>query len=354
MRQGQQYSPGLDALGMRQLTLARRLLPASSPAPGQINALLSALASPKWMLAFFIFAAISAVISMEHPEWITPVWMLPLGIFCLSLLAAMATNPRLRGDLPLLGLHLGLFALIVLFAAARLTYLDGHVSLERGQSFSGKLDIAEQGPWHFGKLPQLRFANDGFEETFRPGERWEVTANRIYWWNDAGQRQSASIGESRPLLLSGYRIYTTFNRGFSVHFQWENAAGEVELGNVQLRPGEHDLANEWLLPNGIKVWAMLQPQESLQILPGESRRNLGVGTLGHRLVIRHGEQRHVIARGESLDLPGGRLTYRKLDTWMGYRLVFDPTIHWLGAAGLFSVLCMVVYYGRLFIRKRAT
>lgn len=340
---------------MRQLTTEIVPVAEDKPRPAvQLSKVLDALASAKWMLAFFVFAAISAVVSMERPEWITPVWMVPLSIFCLSLVAAMAVNPRLRNDLPLLGLHLGLLVLIVLFATARLTYLDGHVALERGQSFSGKLDIVDHGPWHFGKLAELRFSNGGFEEAFRVGERWEMTASRIDWLNDAGQRKNASIGESRPLVLHGYRIYTTRNRGFSLSFFWEDEHGAQELGSVQLRPGEHDLANEWVLPNGMKVWAMLQPRESIQMQPGETRQNLGVNTLNHRLVIRHGDQRHVIDRGASVDLPGGRLTYQKLDSWMGYRLVFDPTVHWLGAAGLFSTLCMAMYYGRLFIRKRTS
>lgn len=309
------------------------------------------LASPRWMLAFFAFAAIGAIVSMEYPAWITPVWIMPLAIFAISLVAAMLTNPRLRHDLPLLGLHFGLLAFIILLLFARLTYLDGAVSLNRGSTFSGKLSVRENGPFHFGNLDSVRFTNDGFEETFRSGERWEMTANRVRWQDAGGREHQAVIGDHRPLVLNGYHIYTTRNRGFTVDFLWEDEHGGEEIGTVQLRFGEFDLANEWRLPNGQTVWAMLQPQTSIRLQPGDVRQNHGIQSLPHALVIRQGETRYVIGRGERVKLNGGWLSYRNLDAWMGYRLVFDPAMHWLGAAGVFAVTCMVMFYGRPFFKR---
>lgn len=314
--------------------------------------LLPWLASPRWMLAFFAFAGAAALVSMQRPEWITPVWVLPLGVFAISLLAALVTNPRLSHDLPLLGLHLGLLAFILLLLFSRLTYLDGVASLNRGGTFSGQLVTAEQGPWHYADPAQVRFTNEGFEETFRPGERWEMTANRVSWQDGAGGRQQALIGDHRPLILNGYHIYTTRHRGFTVGFLWESDKGEQEIGTVQLRYGDFDLANEWLLGEQ-KVWAMLQPEGTLKLQPGDQRRNLGAGELPHALILRQGDSRYVLSRGDRVRIPGGWLTYRSLDTWMGYRLVFDPAMHWLGAAGVFTVICMVLFYGRQFFPGRS-
>lgn len=318
---------------------------------GRVSRVLQWLASPRWMLAFFGFATISALISMERPEWVTPVWIVPLSVFALSLVAAILTNPRFRNDLPLLGLHLGLLAFIILLVFARLTYLEGAVSLSRGSTFNGQLNVHEKGPLHFGNLANIRFTNDGFEETFRPGERWEMTANRVRWLDAMGREHQATIGDHRPLVFNGYHIYTTRHRGFTVGFLWEDEQGHEEIGTVQLRYGDHDLANEWVL-GGQTVWAMLQPQESIKLKPGDVRRNHGAQSLPHALVIRQGETRYVITRGERVKLPGGWLTYRNLDAWMGYRLVFDPAMHWLGAAGVFVVFCMIIFYGRQFFPRR--
>ena len=313
--------------------------------------LLHGLASPRWMLAFFLFAAISALISMEYPEWITTVWILPLLLFSISLLAAMATNSRLQHDMSLLGLHLGLLFFIGLVVFARLTYLDGAVSLDRGSNFDGHLHTERRGSWHFGDLSQVRFANDGFTETFLEGERWQMTTARVRWWDKAGQSHTSLIGDHHPLILEGYHIYTTTRRGYSAVFHWHGDAGSEEIGKVQLRTGEHDQANDWQLPGGPALWAMLLAEESTTLKPGATRESHAPYQLRHQLVIRYGEQRKLINIGETLDLPGGRLTYRSLDSWMGYRFVFDPAMHWL-TAGAFSVLCMIFFYGRQILGRR--
>ena len=60
----------------------------------------------------------------------------------------------------------------------------------------------------------------------------------------------------------------------------------------------------------------------------------------HQVVVRHGEQRAELSPGESVALPGGRLDYLGLSTWMGYQVFYDRTIPWLLAAAGFSILCL--------------
>lgn len=316
-----------------------------------IQAVLRWLAAPGWMLAFFAFAALSAVVSMEFPDWITPVWGVPLAIFGVSLLAALLTNPRFRHDLPLLGMHLGLFAFILLVLFSRLTYFVGVTTLNRGETFAGAMQVAEQGPWYFGDLKALPFFFDGVEEVFKSGERWETTANRVGWRDAENRERRAVIGDHRPLVLNGFNIYTSRHRGFTVGFLWESDGGQAEVGSVQLRSGEYNQANEWVV-GGQSLWAMLQPDVSLRLQPGDVRQNYGVREVPHTLVIRDGEQRHTLRRGERLRLSGGWLTYRSLDTWMGYRLIFDPAMPWMAAAGTLVVACMIWFYGRLFFAGR--
>ena len=312
--------------------------------------MLNWLASPRWMLAFFIFAFAGALTALWQPDWITPVWALPLGVFAISLLAAVATNPRFRRDIPLLGLHLGLLAFVVLVAFARLTYLDGGVTLTRGEQFSGSLHIDRRGPLHFGAIENLRFANVGFTEAFDDKARWEHTSARVRWWGERGASHVAVIGDDRPLLLQGYRIYTTGNRGYAPIFRWQPAGGGEQLGSVQLRYGAFNMANSWQLPGGPEIWAMLDVPAGVELQRGQRRHNLGEAELPHRLVVRLGKRREVLLPGQALQLPQGRLTYLALDSWMGYRVVYDVSMHWMAAAAVVVVACMMVFYARLISR----
>lgn len=310
--------------------------------------LLEGLASPGWMLAFFVFAFASGVISIHRPDWITVAWLVPLGLFSLSLCAAIATRPRFRADGALLGLHLALLALIVLFAFARLIYLDGAATLtEGGEAFDGRLDVDRRGPWHPDTLKRLRFANEGVVESFHAGQRWPQTENRVRWWLPDGISRTAHISNDTPLLLDGYRIYPTFNRGYSPVFQWQGNDGLAEVGSVQLRvDSDFGMANEWTLPTGETLWIMLDTEGRTHMEPGETRIGLGSETLDHRLVVRFRDQRLTLRLGESIPFAGGVLTYRELRSWMGYRIVFDPTIPWVTGASLLAVICMTAYYFR--------
>jgi hypothetical protein len=330
-----------DRTGAASRTIGRRLTTV------MMN-MLHGLASPRWMLAFFAFAIGSAVIAIHQPDWITAAWSIPLGLFSLCLLAAIATRPRFRRDPWLLAMHLALLLLVILVAVARLSYLDGVVTLNQGTTFDGQLQMAKHGPLHWGNIEKLRFANEGFVEDFSRREMWKSTYNRVRWWDTEGRSQVGEIGDDHPLLLDGYRIYTTHNRGYAPLFRWEPVTGETEIGSAQLRPGEDvDQSNLWSLPGGPQLWVMLESPEAFRLLPGRKRENLGATTLNHALVVRSGERREVIRPGGSLQFAEGRLTYLSLQTWMGYRIVYDPAMYWLAASALAVVVSLIGFYTRL-------
>jgi len=307
------------------------------------------------MLAFFGFALLGALVSIYLPAWITVVWVPPLGLFAVSLLAAVSTNPRFRRDWSLLGLHLGLLAFIGLVAYSRLTYFDGAVTLTRGEEYGGRLQLDRRGPLHGDRVQHLRFINQGFVEEFPFGHRWPITQARVSGRDAQGREWIAEIDNDRPLIIDGYRIYSTFNRGFSPVLEWQANGREKELGSVQLRPGDgFNLATEWLLPDGPRLWALLEAPAVRPVEPGERRANLGAAELDHRLLLRIGEQRILLRQGEAVTLPEGSLRYVRLDSWMGYRVVYDVAMHWMVGAALVVVISMIAFYARLLARPKKT
>ncbi|HYD94710.1 MAG TPA: hypothetical protein VEC01_05240 [Noviherbaspirillum sp.] len=319
--------------------------------------LVTALASPKLTVAFFVLMAAGALWTAQADGNATVATLLPLSLLVLNLAAAIATTPRFRTDLPLLAFHLALLAFVALIGAGRLIYFDGATILTSGTGFEGKLVVDRRGPLHRdGPLP-LRFANGGFTEHFPDRGRYHATYNLVRWRDDAGRDRVAEIGDDRPLVLDGYRIYTTPRRGFSPLFLWE-AEGASSYGTVQLpdnRGFEIGPPVEWRLPDGREASVTLQ----LGAQDGEpvrgKRDDLGADDIAHRLVLRVGGSRTELRPGQTVELEGGKLTYVRLASWMGYRIVYDPTEPWLAATVAAAIATLLWFYARLFRqgRKRA-
>lgn len=322
----------------------------SFPAPG---GLLKTLASPRLTVAFFLLMAAGAIWVSRGGE-ATSAALLPLALLVVNLAAAIFCSPRFRADLPLLLFHLSLLALVALFAVARLTYFNGAAILTSGTAFTGKLLLDQHGPLHGDGLDHLRFANEGFTENFPERGKYHATYNRVRWWDETGASGIAEIGDDRPLLLDGYRIYTTSRRGFSPLFYWQPESGNLELGTVQLP--DYDSAGlgpavAWHLPGGQEAWAMLVQEAVAEQPPAGQRAGLGAPQAKHHLILRIGEQRWQLRPGEEIDLDGGKLTYVQLDSWMGYRIVHDMTEPWLVATVLVGIGALLWFYGRIFRRS---
>lgn len=310
---------------------------------------LSALASPRLTVAFFLLMAGGSLAVAELHWPATGAVVLPLALLGVNLGAAIAIHPRFRVDLPLLLFHLALLALVMLLVLARLVYFEARTTLTAGSAFEGEVFDEQRGPWHDKNLASLHFINDGLAEDFSRYGKYTATANRVRWRDAAGRPQQSEIGDDIPLLIDGYRIYATRNRGFAPVFSWQTNGGRIEYGSVQLRDmgqGGFTPDSGWLLPDGPEIWAMLEP---LQPIRREGRRtDLGADSVPHQLVIRVGETRHTLQPGESISVATGRLTYLELKSWMGYRISYDPTIPWLIAAVLTAIGSLLWFYAALF------
>lgn len=310
--------------------------------------LLLALASLKFTPFGLLLLGAASVAIYKFDHSAMPWLAAPLLLLAINLIAAVATNGAFRKQMPLLGFHLALIALVLLAAAGRLMYLKGTVELTEGAGFAG-LKSRDAGPLHWGRLDQVHFVNDGFEIAYMPGPVLDRMVNRVRWLDAAGAERSAEIELNKPLMLHGYRIYPTSNKGFAPVFVWQPRAGPPLLAAVHLPsfPANATSQAKTWRPEGSQadIWFMLNVDEKLISSDHPSRFRLPDE---RQLVIRHRELRYELQPGQRLVLPDGTLEYRELRTWMGYRVFYDWTIPWLLAACAVAVLSMAWHFWRKF------
>lgn len=309
---------------------------------------LRAAAAPRWTVLFFLLMAAAALAIAQGAMAATPLTAIPFVLLVVNLVASILSNARFRADLPLLIFHLALLALVALVALARLTYLDARATLSSGTVFEGTLERQERGPLHWGRIEALRFANEGMSARYSEKGSYRGTDNRVRWQDSNGAWQISEIGDDRPLVLDGYRIYATVYRGLAPLFSWQPTGGAQEVGSVQLedhRNSDLPPAAGWQLPGGPNLWVQINftplaaPRDTQQ-------QNLGAGELQHTLVLRSGAQRHVMRIGDEIDFPQGKLRYLQLDSWMSYRFVYDPTVPWIIATLIVGVASLIWFYVR--------
>jgi hypothetical protein len=319
-------------------------------AAGRVDHVLKALASARLTLAFFLLMAAAALASVYYPEHITALVTPPLALLLVNLVAAILSVPRFRADLPLLLLHLTLLALVALMAAARLCYFKGAARLSAGAEFKGEYMQVDRGRLHGDGATGLRFANEGLRE-YAPAGGWPTTYNRVRWLDSAGLPHWTDIGNDRYLMLDGYRIYATSARGFEPLFEWRPTQGKPEMGTVAV---PYTFAEDFpegttaTLPGGKEVWIQLVSSEKREL--DGAREDLGAHALAHTLTLRADDRRFEMKPGGSVELPGGRLTYLELGTWMIYRIVYDPTPPWMAASVLVGAASLLWFYARLWRR----
>ncbi len=304
------------------------------------------LASLKFTLVIFVFFTLSVGVvyfTKGPPAWILAV---PFTLFAVNLTAAILTNPVFRRQTGLLVFHLGLLGLVLLLAASRLSYLKGHLEVTEGEAFTGQLTEYEKGPLHPWHLEEARFVQKSFTIDYAPGLNRGRTLSRVEWLDEKGQAHERIVGDHHPLVLSGYRFYTTHNKGFAPIFVWHPADGSPpRQGSIHLPSypaHEYQQALSWTVPGTRhEIWSLLEFKE---VVLDEKRASTFRPPREHHLVLRYNDERHVIKAGESLQFPDGRLHYLGLRAWMGYAVFYDWTTPWLLAACVVAVLGLGWHY----------
>lgn len=307
--------------------------------PATLTQAFRTLASLKLTLAALFFFATGIVYAYLSGAHTTLAIVPSLILLSVNLLAAISTNQAFRRSGALLVFHVALLAVVVLIAAGRMSYLKGHLELSEGEEFDGRLTESESGPWHWSGLDQVHFINEGFSIRYAPGLQRERTRNKVRFVDAEGREQTAEIGDQVPLVLHGYRFYTSPNKGFAPAFLWHPATGgQPLLGSVHLPSypvHAYRQAKEWQLPGTeTRVWTMLQFDENILDPGNPSEFRLPEK---HVVIVRIGKSRFELQPGGEVILPEGRLVYEGLRSWMGYTVFYDWTIQWLLAASLTAV-----------------
>lgn len=288
----------------------------------------------------------AAVLGVLTGTPVAPLFAPAAALCALQLCVALAVHRSLWRQPALLVFHLALLALAVLAALGRALSFEGLVELTEGVPLEAALVEGRAGAWHAGGTGSIAFVHDGFEIDYAPGLRRGATRNRVRWTDVHGDEQRAVIGDHHPLILDGWRFYTTPNKGYAPVLSWRPDGGATLTGAVHLPSFPmHALrqAREWPLPDGRIAWVMLDLDES----PIDPRARSAFRLPGsHRLVLRMGELRAELAPGETVRVPGGALVYEELRTWMGYRVVHDPSLPWLLGLSLVAVCALAWHCAR--------
>ena len=319
--------------------------------------MIRALGSIRLALVGMLLLAIGAALSYDNPVD-TPIWALvvPLAFLAVNLLAAIVTNPRINRRGGLLVFHLGLLAIIILAGIGRLTHLDAQLEITEGTAFSpADLTKLKKGPWHSGALEQLAFVQGSFTVDYSPGMVRGLTHSTVLIPDGQagapGGWQTKVVGDDRPLILEGYRFYTTFNKGFAPVLTWMPDGGGAALSGTIHMPSyplfDYKQDSSWTPPSEkgdgkeIKFWLRLKTnlrEDAAWVLDGKTTSGV--------LVVNVDDQRVELEPGQSVRVPGGTLRYERLTTWMGYTVFYDPTLHWLFGAAIMAILGLGTHFWR--------
>ncbi|MEO5373997.1 MAG: cytochrome c biogenesis protein ResB [Alphaproteobacteria bacterium] len=271
-------------------------------------------------------------------------WMaVPLAGLCVGLAAAVVVTARLREDLGLFVFHVGLALLVGLAALGRLLAFDGHVEVTEGATLDPALVVGVGGPLHRPHFDDAMFVQGPFTIDYAPGMTRRETRSQVSVPDGAGGFSSRTVGDDRPLVLGGYRFYTSHNKGYAPLLTW-TAGGRDVSGAVHLPSypvNDFRQGTQWRPPDGaaeVTLWLSLPGP----IYDEDGRWSFHTPE-GIRLVVIRDGQRHELAPGEEVALDGGRLRFERLGTWMGYTIFYDPTLPWLVAASLLAILGLGLY-----------
>jgi hypothetical protein len=281
------------------------------------------------------FGLLAVVLLAPLPkEWTIAPTVAPLALLVLNLAAALAIRPKLRrGGLGIF--HFALLAMLLLAGFGRLVHYDARVEVTEESLLDPQgIEVVSAGPWSGAAVQRLGFRQGSFEVDYAPGMRRAHTRSQTWL---PGEPNPRVVGDDTPLVLDGYRFYTTHNKGFAPMLAWQPDRGEAVRGALHMPSYplfDWKQENTWVAPDGavLRFWLRIE-----RPLADKSAWTLVPRDMPAVLVVEAAGVRHELKPGESIALPGASLRYERLAGWMGYRIFHDPTIVPLLAAAVLGI-----------------
>lgn len=290
------------------------------------------------LTAAIVSAGLAGLISIA-----TWVWLPGIGLL-LNLAAALLAYPALRGQPWLFAFHALTGVLVLVAMADALTAFKGRVEITEGASFAPSLVQYEAGPLHPLALDRIEFVQGGFKIRYAPGMKRRETESTVLMPVADGRFQPRVVGDEHPLILAGYRFYTTHNKGFAPVLTYTDAEGRSVTGSVHMPSYplfSHRQANEWTPPGGDRAvglwltfpepvydehndWSFSRPEDPT-------------------LVVTDGDLRHELRPGQGVPLGAGELKFEGVRVWMGYKITSNSLAAWLMALSIVAAVCLGIH-----------
>lgn len=253
-----------------------------------------------------------------------------------SLVAALALHPRARRG-ALGAFHAGLLLLAAVALVGHWLRFEGRVEVATGTDYDpAAVVVTRRGPLHDSDSANVAFRQGPFTVRYAPGLRRGRTESYVQLPGG-----DATVGDDRPLVIDGYRFYTTHNKGFAPVLEWSAPGQPAVIGAVHMPSYplfDWKQSNAWTAPDGrnVRLWldvAVPRNDAADWTLRSDDCRCA--------LVVESASGRTTLRAGESADLGDGvRLRLVEVRGWMGYRIFRDPTLAWLLALAFASVAAL--------------
>ncbi len=263
---------------------------------------------------------------------------MPLVGLCLNLMVAIVYNRKLRTQGGLLVFHLALAAVAGLAAFGQLSAVIASIELTEGSEFDPNQITVMNGSLNRDTLHRIRFIQGPFSINYKPGMTRRETYSTVKIQGPDGKWDEQIVGDHYPLIINGYRFYTTSNKGFATLLSYTDKAGQISTGSVHF-PGyplnEAVQANSWTAPDTAKTVA-LWLELSAPIYTEDAQWQFSVPK-DASLVVTVDDVRTTLLPGQVMPIGGGTLRYGELRAWMGYGIYYNPAMSWILAASLVAV-----------------
>ncbi len=291
-----------------------------------------------------VLCAVVTLIGIFFPIRTADWMMVPIVLLLANLLAALATNVRLKSEAMLFAFHAALVALIVTIGLDRLNSMSGRVEVTEGSMFDASAVEAHAGLLHDLQLDEIKFLQGPFEIKYAPGMKRRETESIIRIPEAKGAWREVRVGDDTPLIFGGYRFYTTHNKGFAPVVTYVDGKGTAQTGSIHMPSypiNENRQGLTWTPPGAkrsLKVWLHIPKQVFDEKKAWEFAKPEDT-----RLVLIDGKERHELEVGDIVKLGSGQFRYDGLRSWMGYTIVGQSMTHWIAAASFIACLTLLFH-----------